>query len=188
MRTGCPYPAPSDDGGARHLAVGLALPDIALPASIGGAVNLRTRPGTAIVYVYPWTGRPGVADPHGWDDIPGAHGSTPETLGFRDLYRDFCALGMAIYGLSTQGSEHHRELAARLDVPFPMLSDEAFAFANTLRLPTFTAGATPYLKRLTLLVRDGRIEHVFYPVHPPDTHASEVLHWLSQSGSTAAAD
>lgn len=176
---------PADDGAARHLAAGLALPDIALPASIGGAVNLRTRKGTALVYVYPWTGRPGVADPPGWDDIPGAHGSTPETLGFRDRYRDFQALGIEVFGLSSQSGEHHRELAARLEVPFPVLGDEAFAFAHALSLPTFTAGAARYLKRLTLLVRDGRIAHVFYPVHPPETHAGEVLGWLAQSRRAA---
>ncbi len=181
-------PPPADDGATRHLVSGLALPDMALPASIGGAVNLRTRPGTALVYVYPWTGRPGVADPPGWDDIPGAHGSTPQTLGFRDRYRDFQALDIEIFGLSTQSGEHQRELTARLKVPFPLLSDAAFAFANALSLPTFTAGAAPYLRRLTLLVRDGRIGHVFYPVLPPETHAGEVLDWLARWGSGARSD
>jgi peroxiredoxin len=73
-----------DDGAADHLTSGLVLPDIALPSSRGGMLNLSTRAGAAVVYVYPWTGRPGVSDPPGWDTIPGAHGSTPETEGFRD--------------------------------------------------------------------------------------------------------
>lgn len=188
MSGAVPTSPPTDDGAARHLVAGLALPDMALAASIGGTVNLRTRRGTAIVYVYPWTGRPGVADPPGWDDIPGAHGSTPQTLGFRDRYRDFQTLEIEIFGLSTQSGEHHRELAARLKVPFPLLSDASFAFAKALGLPTFTAGGTPYLKRLTLFVRDGRIVRAFYPVHPPESHASEMLHWLARSGSTATMD
>jgi len=183
-----PHPAPEDDGGADHLAPGLALPDIALVAAAGDRVNPSKLRGSAVLFIYPWTGRPGVADPPGWDDIPGAHGSTPEALGFRDRYRDFQALGIEIYGLSTQSGEHLRELAARLGVPFPLLSDEAFAFANALRLPTFTAGAAPYLKRLTLFVREGRIRHHFYPVHPPDTHADEVLDWLAHRRSATASD
>jgi peroxiredoxin len=36
------------------------------------------------------------------------------------------------------------------------------------------------LKRLTLVARNGRIEYVFYPVFPPDTHAEEVIAWLKK--------
>lgn len=184
-----PHPAPEDDGATDHLAPGLALPDMALVATAGDRVNLSKLRGSTVLFVYPWTGRPGVADPPGWDDIPGAHGSTPQTLGFRDRYCDFQALEVEVLGLSTQSGEHHRELAARLKVPFPLLSDASFAFAKALGLPTFTAGGTPYLKRLTLFVRDGRIVRAFYPVHPPESHASEMLHWLAaRSGSTAAMD
>jgi peroxiredoxin len=171
-----------EDGAARHLVAGLPLPDLGLASTQGGAVNLRAWPGRAVVYVYPWTGRPGLADPPGWDDIPGAHGSTPETAGFRDRHAEFQALGVAVFGLSTQSSEHQRELAARLGVPFALLSDAQFAFQAALALPTFKAGGTRYLKRLTLLVRDGCVDHVFYPVHPPEAHALEVLGWLSGSG------
>jgi peroxiredoxin len=168
---------PVDDGAARHL-VGLALPDLALASTAGGAVNLRGLARAAIVYVYPWTGRPGVADPPGWDDIPGAHGSTPETAGFRDGYPSFTALGVDVLGLSAQGVAHQRELVARLGVPFAILSDGEFRFQTVLGLPTFAAGGERYLKRLTLYVEDGRIGHVFYPVHPPEAHAVEVLDWL----------
>ncbi len=175
-------PPPVDDGAARHL-VGLALPDLALAATTGGAVNLRRRAGAAIVYVYPWTGRPGLADPPGWDDIPGAHGSTPETGAFRDSYRRFQALGVDVLGLSTQHSAHQRELVARLDVPFALLSDEGFGFQAALGLPTFEAGDARYLKRLTLYVENGHIGHVFYPVHLPETHAAKVLDWLKKARS-----
>ncbi len=33
-------------------------------------------------------------------------------------------------------------------------------------------------RRLTMVISDARIEHVFYPVFPPDRHAAEVLDWL----------
>jgi len=187
MSGAVPTSPPTDDGAAHHLVAGLALPDMALAASIGGAVNLLTRQGAAIVYVYPWTGRPGVADPPGWDDIPGAHGSTPETEGFRDHYAGFGALGVEVLGVSTQDTAHQRELSDRLGIPFALLSDEEFRLQKALRLPTFDAGGRPYLKRLTLIVRDGRIGHVFYPVHPPETHAAEVLDWLARAGAPGKA-
>jgi peroxiredoxin len=157
---------------------GVVLPDVALASTQGDTVNLRIRGGASVVYVYPWTGRPGFADPPGWDDIPGAHGSTPETAGFRDLYADFAALDVAVFGLSTQSTEHQRELVERLGVPFALLSDAALAVQRDLQLPTFAAGSDRYLTRLTLVVQDGCIVRVFYPVHQPETHAREVLDWL----------
>jgi peroxiredoxin len=174
--------APVDDGGAAHLR-GAHLPGITLPSTLGGEVNLGTRPGAAIVYVYPWTGRPGLPDPPGWDDIAGAHGSTPETVGFRDRYVSFQSLAIEVFGVSTQSTAHHRELSDRLGLPFALLSDEEFRVQNGLRLPTVDAGGTRYLKRLTLYVCDGLIGHVFYPVHPPETHACEVLAWLASGGA-----
>jgi peroxiredoxin len=180
MSTDGTQSAERDDTAVRHLVSGLVLPDVALASSRGGTVNLSTRHGAAVVYIYPWTGRPDVANPPGWDDIPGAHGSTPETEGFRDYYLKFRAQRLEVFGLSTQNSEHHSEMAGRLAVPFPLLSDEDFALQAALNLPTFDAGETRYLKRLTLLVRDGRITHTFFPVERPATHAREVLDWLDE--------
>lgn len=173
--SGWPYPAPVDRGGARRLVPGLRLPDVALEASTGGAVNLARLPGRSLVFVYPWTGRPGFANPPDWDVIPGAHGSTPEAEGFRDLHSGFQALGIAVLGLSGQDSAHHAELAERLRLPFPLLSDVGFRLADALSLPRFETGGVSYFERLTLLARDGRVERVWYPVHPPDTHPREVL-------------
>jgi peroxiredoxin len=178
MPDGAPGPVPSDDGGARHLVAGMRLPGLALPSTKGGEVNLAERTGTAILYVYPWTGRPGYDDPPGWDDIAGAHGSTPQTAGFRDLYQAFRDLGVDVFGLSTQSPEHQRELDVRLALPFAVLSDESFRFQAALKLPTFMAGDMAYLRRLTLIVQEGTVQHVVYPVHAPEDHAAEILAWL----------
>lgn len=179
MTANWPFPAPIDRGGADHLTPGTAMPGVALPATTGAAVDLRALPGLSVVFVYPWTGRPGLSNPPGWDDIPGAHGSTPEAEGFRDVHEKFTALGARIFGLSGQDTPHQSELAARLELPFAILSDAGFRLADALSLPRFEAGSETYLERLTLIVRDGRIVRVFYPVHPPPSHASEVLDWLS---------
>jgi peroxiredoxin len=133
------------------------------------------------VYAYPRTGRPGepslVAD---WDLIPGARGCTPETCGFRDHHAELAALGAAVYGLSTQDPDYQRELANRLALPFPILSDQDLELTRALRLPTFEVAGHTLLKRHTLVVSEGRIEHVSYPVFPPDRHAEEVLAWLRE--------
>jgi peroxiredoxin len=174
-------PVPVDDGAAAHLP-GLLLPTIELPATTGTAVTLdglgRERPLT-VLYVYPMTGRPGEALPEGWDSIPGARGCTPESCAFRDHHADLAAAGADVYGLSTQSPADQAEAALRLHLPFPLLSDEEARLAGPpLMLPFFEAGGRPRYRRITLVIEKGRIEHVFYPVFPPDGHAADVLAWL----------
>ena len=171
-------PIPIDDGAARHL-IGMALPDVALPSTKNRLVNLsKIAVPRTVVYAYPRTGRPSEPIPAGWDEIPGARGCTPETCGFRDHHEDLARLGAEVFGLGTQDTAYQQEMVKRLDVPFEVLSDEALRFTRALRLPTFIFQGATLLKRLTLVARQGRIEHVFYPVFPPDTHAAEVIAWL----------
>jgi peroxiredoxin len=171
-------PVPEDDGAADHL-VGAVMPSITLPATTGETVDLSTLGPLAIVYVYPMTGTPGVPLPDGWDDVPGARGCTPESLGFRGNYDELTALGAQIFGLSVQSTAEQAEAAERLELPYPLLSDSGLVLAERLQLPTFTAadGVVRY-KRLTLVLNHSAIEHVFYPIFPPNEHAAEVLDWL----------
>jgi peroxiredoxin len=171
-------PVPTDDGGCRHLA-GMRLPDLSLPSTRNRRVNLsKVSARRVVVYAYPMTGRPGVTLPQGWDDIPGARGCTLETCGFRDHHADLGKLQTEVYGVSVQTTEYQQEMVERLKVPFEVLSDADMALVRALRLPTFTAGGMTLIKRLTIVASGGRIEHVFYPVFPPDTHAEEVIAWL----------
>ena len=169
------FPEPTDDGVADHLKPGLAVPPILLRATDGTGIDLAALQGRSVVIVYPWTGRPGHPNPPDWDQIPGAHGSTPELEGFCDRHADFLRLGARLIGLSRQTTAYQQELAARLALPFPILSDAEGRFAAVLALPTFATGGCIYLKRLTLLIRGGRIETVFYPVPRPAGHAAEML-------------
>jgi len=168
----------ADDGAARHLKRGRRMPAIALPTTADRSVSFAALSGRAIVFCYPWTGRPGRPNPPGWDDIPGAHGSTPQAEGFRDLEAGFRQVGAAVFGLSTQPTGYQKEMAERLRLPFEIVSDEGFELQQALSLPTFTTGGVRYLKRLTLAIRDGRIERVYYPIDAPAAHAREVCAWL----------
>lgn len=172
-------PVPVDDGAARHLT-GRPMPAVELAATDGSAVRLDAlEAGRTVLYVYPLTGRPGEAVPEGWDAIPGARGCTPEACGFRDHHADLLAAGAgAVYGLSTQSTGYQRELVGRLHLPFAMLSDEALALRTALGLPTFHAAGRTLYRRLTMIVSDGAVQHVFYPVFPPGEHAAQVLAWL----------
>ena len=80
-----------------------------------------------------------------------------------------------VFGLSTQDTGYQRELAERLALPYPILSDQGLELTRALRLPTFEVAGRTLLRRLTLLIGQGTIERVWYPVFPPDTHAAEVL-------------
>jgi peroxiredoxin len=172
-------PIPDDDGAADHLP-GMPRPRIDRPATGGGVVRLNSLgPGNTVLYIYPLTGRPDTDLPEGWDAIPGARGCTPEACDFRDHHQDLLDAGAGrVFGLSSQDTAYQRELVARLRLPFQMLSDPALTLADALNLPTFQAGGMRLFTRLTLIVRDDRIKHVFYPIFPPNAHAQQVLAWL----------
>ncbi len=172
-------PIPQDDGAARHLS-GMKLPDLALAATDGSEVNLRRLKGRTVVYLYPRTGVPGKPLIEGWDAIPGARGCTPQSCGFRDHFAELRAAGVAaLYGLSTQDTAYQREVAERLHLPFALLSDAKLALTKVLRLHAFDVDGMTLLKRLTLVIDDGVITQVFYPVFPPDKSAAETLAWLT---------
>ncbi|MEO9014246.1 MAG: peroxiredoxin [Terrimesophilobacter sp.] len=172
-------PAPEDDGAADHL-VGLLVPHLGLPSSAGIAVVLDDLgPGRTILFVYPMTGQPGATLPEGWDAIPGARGCTSEACDFGDQHDELLAAGAsAVFGISARDIDYQREAADRLRLPYALLSDADLQLARNPGLPTFEAGGLTLFKRLTLVVRDGVIEYVFYPVFPPNEHAEQVLAWL----------
>jgi len=167
-----------DDGAADHLR-GMELPQIFLRSTAGRMADFSNL-GAArtVVYCYPMTGVPGKPLPEGWDEIPGARGCTPQSCGFRNRYQELLQLKTSIFGLSTQTTEYQREMAGRLRLPFEILSDSEFKLCDALRLPTFDVEGMRLVKRLTLIVRSGLIEHFFYPVFPPDESADQVLRWL----------
>ena len=172
-------PAPDDDGAASHL-VGMTIPPVSLRATNDTAVVLSELQGRTIVFAYPRTGEPGkIALVDDWDLIPGARGCTPQTCAFRDLFAELKAAGAKqVFGLSTQSNAYQTEMASRLHLPFPVLSDEALELVEVLHLPVMEVADLTLIKRLALVIDDAKITHVFYPVFPPDRNAGDVLEWL----------
>lgn len=173
-------PIPADDGACRHLP-GLRMPAVALPGTNGGVVDLGTAAsGWSVLYCFPRANQPDTPSPPDWDRIPGARGCTAQACNFRDRHQHLAALGAVVFGISTQSPAAQREVATRLGLPFELLSDADFSLTDALGLPTFTAGGLRLLRRLTLVVRHGVIETVFYPVFPPDRSAAPVIDWLAR--------
>ena len=170
-------PIPQDDGAANHL-VGMRLPKILLLATTGKELSLGEIKGRLVIYCYPMTGQPSVALPEGWDQIPGARGCTPQSCSFRDRYQEIQLLGAEVVGLSVQSTAYQQEMADRLHLPFPVVSDVDYQLQRALQLPTFVVARMTLLKRITLIANDGVIEAVHYPIFPSDSDPAWVINYL----------
>jgi peroxiredoxin len=173
-------PVPEDDGACDHLA-GMRFPSISLIGTSGNKINICGAQGFAVVYFYPLIGRPDSPPMPGWNEIPGARGCTPQSCAFRDIYTEFTSLGVPVYGASTQSHSEQVEASERLHLPFELVSDYSFELVSALQLPTFEYNSLVLIKRLTLIVKNGIIEKVFYPVFPPNENAANVMAWFKEN-------
>ena len=178
-------PIPVDDGACDHLP-GAMVPSVALASTAGGTVDLSQLAGRTVLYIYPRTGDPNKSSVPGWNDIPGARGCTPQTCAFRDHHQEITNLNAEVFGLSTQATEAQQEMVGRLHVPFVVLSDAELKLTQAMNLPTFEVQTYEsetliLIKRLTLVIKDGVIEHVFYPVFPSDRNPGDVIAWLKDN-------
>ena len=170
-------PAPEADGACDHL-VGLAVPALTL-ASSGVSVNLAAfAAGRGVLYVYPCTGAPGRPVPEGWDAVPGARGCTPQSCGFRDHVADLEKLGARVAGLSAQTLAEQEEVAARLQLSYPVIADPELQLAAAAR------AADVHVRRRRALQARHADPHArpggarLHPVFPPDRNAADVVAWL----------
>ena len=174
-------PRPTDDGASDHLP-GRSLPSVEVLATDGSMVDLSVAPSPwTVVYIYPRTGVPGVDQPTGWNQIPGARGCTPQSCSFRDVHGELADLGATVYGLSTQSHDEQVEFSRREHIPFQLLSDPDRIVGEALDLPVFEADGIVAYRRMTLIASGGAIAHVRYPVFPPDRDADDVLAWLEDA-------
>lgn len=160
----------------------LEVPALTLPSTLG-PVDLRTFCAErAVLYTYPATGVPGrdpAIDPApGWDDIPGAAGCTPQSLGFKHECGAFVSAGVGVAGISTQPLSEQRDFAERHALPFPLLCDERLALQRAWALPTLVVGSRTFLQRMVLYVEGNRVREVRYPVTDPGGSARAMLQRL----------
>ena len=157
----------------------MRLPSLALPSTTGDTVDFSALDGITVVFVYPMTGRPGTPLPEGWDRIPGARGCTPQVCAHRDSLPKLKKAGVGrLFGLSGRGPAEQKEASLRLGPAYPLVSDRGFALQKKLDLPVFEAGGETFLKRLTMIIEDGTVISVIYPVFPPDSSPEQVLERL----------
>jgi peroxiredoxin (alkyl hydroperoxide reductase subunit C) len=174
-------PEPKLDFNLEHLNQ-LIIPDLKLNSTDDTTVSLSNLKGITVIYVYPMTGVPGKELPEGWDEIPGARGCTPQSCSFRDNFSKLKKLGVNnIFGLSTQSTEYEKELATRLHLPYPILSDEKLEFSKKLKLPMFKVLKMNLLKRITLILKDNKIIKYFYPIFPPTKNIEDVINFFEKS-------
>ncbi|MEV6346472.1 MerR family transcriptional regulator [Actinoplanes sp. NPDC051851] len=165
--------------------IGNGLPALDFYATDGRPVTMSDLgPGRSVIFVYPLTGRPGVDLPRGLLEVHGARGSTDQAMWLRDHHAELLAAGAArVYGLSAQSTGYQRELAHRLRLPYPLIPDPKLTLAAATGLPTLTSGDLTLYDRLTLVIADDVVEHVFHPILDPPSHALEVMSWLTKRRS-----
>jgi DNA-binding HxlR family transcriptional regulator/peroxiredoxin len=146
--------------------VGTRVPsDLRLAGPGGPADPVSARTPFTVVYCFPSGYARPESYPPGWARIPGAKGCTLESCTYRDRLAEFASAGATVHGVSTQRTDEQAEFAAKEGLRFPLLSDADLQFSAALRLPTFRAGGTVRLKRLTLVVDAGRVVRAaFYPI------------------------
>ena len=172
-------PVPVDDGACDHLE-GMMMPSLLLKTSSGRSLNLSKEKGIVVVFFYPMIGNTDSAPMEDWNDIPGARGCTPQTCSYRDSYQQLTELCAQVFGASSQAIEEQYEAATRLELPFELLNDSAFELTESLNLPMFEYQGNKLIKRLTLIVVDGVIRKMFYPVFPPNENVNHVISWLNE--------
>ncbi|MDB4980352.1 MAG: alkyl hydroperoxide reductase, partial [Myxococcales bacterium] len=102
------------------------------------------------------------------DNTPGC---TKEACDFRDSWARLQDAGVAVFGVSTQGSASHAAFAEKYHLPFPLLPDDKRELAGKYHVP-LTLGL---VHRVTYLIgKDGNIKRVWEKVTPTG-HAAEIL-------------
>lgn len=142
----------------------LPVPDFSAPGTSGKTFRLSEHKGRALViYFYPK------------DDTPGC---TTEGAQFRDLMKEFEALGCDIYGVSRDSLASHEKFKAKMAFPFELLSDTDEAVCNmfgVIKMKNMYGKQVRGIERSTFLIdKDGVVRKEWRGVKVPG-HADEVL-------------
>jgi peroxiredoxin Q/BCP len=133
-------------------------------ASTDGTFRLSDYAGHPVVlYFYPK------------DNTPGC---TTEGEQFRDLHAQFVKAGAVVAGVSRDSLKSHANFKARMDFPFPLLSDPDEALCkqfDVIRMKNMYGKQVRGIERSTFLIgREGNLVREWRRVKVPG-HAQEVL-------------
>lgn len=108
------------------------------------------------------------------DDTPGC---TTEACTIAEMYGDFEAKGIKVFGVSADSTESHKTFVEKYKLPFTLLSDPTFETikAYGAYVEEDTTGLGIHSKRITYLIdEEGNILKA-YPEVDPATHAHTIL-------------
>ncbi|MFF3390338.1 winged helix-turn-helix transcriptional regulator [Streptomyces sp. NPDC002669] len=167
-----------------HALVGTRLPELRLLDHDGESRDPVADTPYTVLYLFPGAYARRDAYPPDWAEIPGASGCTLESCTYRDQLAEFTAAGATVRGVSTQRPDEQRAFAEAERLRFALLSDAELELTAALRLPTFRAGGTSRLKRLTLVVdRDRTVRRALYPITDIEASVREALSAVRDGGT-----
>lgn len=165
----------SGRGGSRGLArrlVGLEVPVLELRFAVEGWVSLAALASchSLVVFFYPGVqSRTGAGEEVDEDTV--------RAWAWRERDVELGELGFMVVGVSTQSPVVQTRFAWRELLGYMLLSDGELELAGVLGLPTRTVAGQRVYQPLTLVVTDGRVARVFYPVDPA-CEAAKVTGWI----------
>ncbi len=155
--------------------VGLPVPSVLLAGFMGEPVDVRDLAARSALtmYLYPGCGE----SPDGGEDSLMLDAVQHRAYDAHE--NGLSELGILAIGVSSPSWQKQRESAAATRVSHTLLSDTEFLLAESLGLPTFRERGTRWYRRLTMVILEGRIGEVFYPVRRPGIDPEQVLAWAA---------
>lgn len=157
------------------LKIGDRIPDFDLVTDRGERVSPKTLKGArAVLYFYPK------------DDTPGC---TKEACAFRDALPKFDAAKVRVYGISADDEKRHAKFVTKYGLNFPLIADperQAIeGFGVWVEKSLYGRSYMGIARASFAIDANGKIEQVWDKVKP-ETHAEEVLAWMTGATSVAA--
>lgn len=144
---------------AAPLAVGSAAPDLSAKDQDGKAISFKEvySKGVTLVYFYPKAATPGC---------------TKQGCSLRDSWKDLQAKGIQVLGVSGDAPEAQKKFRDAQSFPFPLVADDDGKVAAAFGVPEMK----PHVfKRMSFLVKDGKVAWSMTEKTSTETHAADVL-------------
>jgi peroxiredoxin len=160
--------------GIAERLVGVEIPSLVLDDCMRSSLDLAMFARACPIVLYLFPGCSG--SPEGEEQV--AVMDVVQHRAFRDLLPEFEARGSTPIGVSSQPEQDQRYASHANRLAHRLLCDPELRLAHALELPTFSCDGADWYQRLTLVVDEGCIVKVFYPIASAWNSAAQVLAWL----------